>query len=76
MLNSKYSKVLTVILVISIIVIIALLVFIGIDLYKANTANSDIEDFDSEFEGFIGNNIKDDETQGDNQNNEVNNNLE
>ncbi len=74
MLNSKYSKVLTVILVISIIAIIALLIFIGIDLYKAHTTNSDVKDFDDEFESFIGNNIGTNETPEDNQNNEGTNN--
>lgn len=55
MLNSKYSKVLTVILIIAIIAIVGLLIFVGIDLYKAYTTNADVDDFDSQFNGFIEN---------------------
>ena len=74
MLNSKYSKLLTIILVISIVAIIALLVFIGIDLYKAHTTKADVKDFDDEFESFIENNINSNTTQDNNENNEINNN--
>ncbi len=55
MLNSKYSKVLTAILIIAILVIIGLLIFVGIDLYKAYKTDADADDFDSQFNGFIEN---------------------
>lgn len=54
MLNSKYSKVLTIILVIAIIAIIGLLIFVGIDWYKAATTNSDTDDFFEQFNSYIG----------------------
>ena len=41
MLNSKYSKVLSVVLVIAILIIIGFLVFIGIDWYKASISESE-----------------------------------
>ena len=43
MLNSKYSKVLTIILIIAIVIIVGLLVFIGIDWYKAYTVGKDTQ---------------------------------
>ena len=55
MVNSKYSKVLTIILIIAIIPLLGLLIFIGIDLYKAYTTNSNEADSDSQFNGFIAN---------------------
>ena len=55
MLNSKYSKVLTAILIIAILVIIGLLIFVGIDLYKAYKTDADADGFDSQFNGFIEN---------------------
>lgn len=53
MLNSKYSKVLTVILIIAIIVIIGLLIFVGMDLYKAYTTDAEVDDFDKQFNSFV-----------------------
>lgn len=53
MFNSKYSKVLTVILIIAIIVIIGLLVFVGINWYKAYTDDSDAQDGADQFDSYI-----------------------
>ena len=41
MLNSKYSKVLTIILILAIVVIVGLLIFVGIDWYKAYSTAKD-----------------------------------
>lgn len=53
MFNSKYSKTLTVILIIAIIVIIGLLVFVGINWYKAYTDDSDAQDGADQFDSYI-----------------------
>lgn len=54
MLNSKYSKVLTIVLIIAIIAIIGLLIFVGLDWYKAYTTGADsntaLEQFNSMIE--------------------------
>lgn len=55
MLNSKYSKVLTIILVVAIIVIIGLLVFVGLDWYKAMKTEKDNNDFMGQFNSYIEN---------------------
>ena len=69
MFNSKYSKVLTVILTIAIIVILGLLIYVGIDWYRAYSTNADIDDGLDQFDGYV-NNIANNNTQ---QNNTVNN---
>lgn len=58
MLNGKYSKVLTVVLVIAIVGIVGLLVFIGIDWYKVYTTGTRNNDFTKEFDDYI-NNVQD-----------------
>ena len=55
MLNSKYSKVLTIILIIAIVIIVGLLVFIGIDWYKAYTVGKDTENSLGQFNSYIEN---------------------
>ena len=55
MLNSKYSKVLTIILIIAIIAIIGLLVFVGLDWYKAYTTGADSDDALEQFNSMIEN---------------------
>lgn len=62
MFNSKYSKLLTAILVIAIIAIIGLLTYIAIDWYKAYTTNADITDGLDQFDGYINNVISNTET--------------
>lgn len=62
MFNSKYSKLLTAILVIAIIAIIGLLTYIAIDWYKAYTTNTDITDGLDQFDGYINNVISNTET--------------
>lgn len=62
MFNSKYSKLLTAILVIAIIAIIGLLTYIAIDWYKAYTTNADITDGLDQFDGYINNIISNTET--------------
>lgn len=53
MLNNKYGKVLTIILIVAIIVIIGLLIFVGIDWYKAyNTKTSQNEGME-QFNSYI-----------------------
>ena len=66
--NSKYSKVLTIILVIAIVVIVGLLIFIGIDWYKAYTTSADAQDGINEFDGYI-NNILSNSQPNNNENN-------
>ena len=53
MLNSKYSKVLTIILIIAIVVIIGLLVFVGIDWYKAYSTEKDTQNSLEQFNSYI-----------------------
>ena len=60
MLNSKYSKVLTIILIISIVIIVGLLVFIGIDWYKAYTVGKDTQNSLDQFNSYIENNQNND----------------
>lgn len=60
MLNSKYSKVLTIILIIAIVIIVELLVFIGIDLYKAYTVGKDTQNSLDQFNSYIENNQNND----------------
>ena len=55
MFNSKYSKALTVILIIAIIIIVGLLIFVGINWYKAYSDNSDAQDGIDQFDGFVNN---------------------
>lgn len=53
MLNSKYSKVLTIILIIAIAVIVGLLVFVGIDWYKAYSTGKDTQNSLEQFNSYI-----------------------
>ena len=62
MFNSKYSKVLTGILIIAIIGIIALLIYVGIDWYKAYTASAGLDDGIDQFDGYVNNVIADAQT--------------
>ncbi len=55
MFNSKYSKVLTVILIIAIIAIAGLLIYMGIDLYKTYTTSSGAEDGLDQFDNYVNN---------------------
>lgn len=57
MFNSKYSKVLTVVLVIAIFIIIGLLVYVGVNWYKAYTTNADIDEGLDRFDGFVNNEV-------------------
>ena len=60
MLSSKYSKVLTIILIIAIVIIVGLLVFIGIDWYKAYTVGKDTQNSLDQFNSYIENNQNND----------------
>ena len=60
MLNSKYSKVLTIILILAIVIIVGLLVFIGIDWYKAYTEGKDTQNSLDQFNSYIENNQNND----------------
>lgn len=73
MSDNKYSKVLTVILIIAILIIIGLLIFIGIDWYKAYTTGSNTEDFFEQFNSYIENTNKNDENEQNNSENVQNN---
>lgn len=53
MLNSKYNKILSVLLVIGILAIIGLLIFIGIDFYKASSTSSQTKDFFEQFNSYV-----------------------
>ncbi len=64
MFNSKYSKILTIVLVIAIIIIIALLIYGGISWYKAYTTNADANIGTEQFEGYINNIVPVTNTQG------------
>lgn len=55
MLNSKYSKVLTIILIIAILAIIGLLIFVGLDWYKAYTTQADVDEGLEQFNSMIEN---------------------
>lgn len=61
MFESKYGKVLTVILAIVIIAIVGLLIFLGIDLYNKYVKNKDAGDFVDDFVGSIGDDNNDDD---------------
>lgn len=72
MLNNKYGKLLTVILIIAIIVIIGLLVFIGVDWYKAYTTVAEQDNMMEQFNGYI-NNVQEQENSVNNELNAINN---
>lgn len=55
MLNSKYSKVLTIILILAIVVIVELLIFVGIDWYKAYSTAKDTQNSLGQFNSYIEN---------------------
>lgn len=55
MFNSKYSKVLTIFLIIAIIAIVGLLIYVGIDWYKTYTSETDIDDIMNQFNEYIEN---------------------
>lgn len=57
MLNSKYNKGLTVLLVVAIVIILGILVYVGVDWYKAYTAGTDAEEGAGQFDGYINNTI-------------------
>lgn len=58
MFNSKYSNVLTVILIIIIILIVGLLGFLGYDMYRKYFITKDTSSFIEEYDGQIGNKVK------------------
>jgi len=60
MFNSKYSKLLTALLVIAIIAILGLLIYVGIDWYKTYKTSADIDGGLEDFNGFVNNNIAQD----------------
>lgn len=60
MLNSKYSKVLTIILILAIVVIVGLLIFVGIDWYKAYSTAKDTQNSLGQFNSYIENNQNND----------------
>ncbi len=53
MLNSKYNKLLSILLIIGILAIIGLLIFIGIDFYKASSTSSKTKDFFEQFNSYV-----------------------
>ena len=55
MLNSKYSKVLTIILIVAIVIIIGILIFVGIDWYKAYSTEKDTQNSLEQFNSYIEN---------------------
>ncbi len=71
MFNSKYSNVLTVILIIVIIAILGLIGFLGYDFYRKYYIDKETEDFLSQYEEQLKNNV----TQNTVNNNETNNNV-
>ncbi len=73
MFNSKYSKVLTIILIVAIVLIIGLLIYIGIDWYKAYSTNADIDEGLGQFDGYVNNVIANNQNDID-QNNTIQNN--
>ncbi len=60
MLNSKYSKVLTIILILAIVVIVGLLIFVGVDWYKAYSVGKDTQNSLDQFNSYIENNQNND----------------
>ena len=75
MLNSKYSKVLTIILIVAIVIIIGLLVFVGLDWYKAMKTKKDNDDSMGQFNSYIGNIAQNEENNTNNNDMNNNNNL-
>ena len=57
MFNSKYSKLLTTLLVIAIVAILGILIFVGINWYKAYMTESDVGAGVDQFDGYINNTI-------------------
>ena len=57
MFNSKYSKLLTTLLVIAIIAVLGILIFVGINWYKAYMTESDVDAGVDQFDGYINNTI-------------------
>jgi len=57
MFNSKYSKLLTALLVIAIIAILGILIYVGIDWYKAYTTDADVDEGLDNFNGYVNNTI-------------------
>lgn len=55
MLNNKYSKALTIILIIAILIIVGLLAYVAIDWYKTSNTKKDTDDFFEQFNGYIEN---------------------
>lgn len=72
MLNSKYNKLLTTLLVVAIVAILGILIYVGIDWYKAYTAGTDAEDGADQFNSFINNNNHPNTNQENNENSENN----
>lgn len=64
--NSKYSNVLTIILIIVIVAILGLVAFLGYDFYRKYYIDKEAEEFMSQYENQLGNTISDDNTIGDN----------
>ena len=60
--NSKYSNILTIILVIVIVAIVGLLVFWGVDIYKTYYKTKEASDAASKFEEEVKNNVEDSNT--------------
>lgn len=58
MLNSKYSKVLSVVLVIAILIIIGFLAFMGIDWYRASMSESENKNILEQFNDYVENEQK------------------
>lgn len=73
MLNTKYSKVLSVILAIAIIAIIGLLIFMGINFYKTVSTESETKDFFEQFNSYIEGNNSENKEEKNNINNETSN---
>lgn len=55
MLNSKYSKLLTIILIVAIVAIIGLLIFVGLNWYKAYSTGSEVNEFFNQFNDYVEN---------------------
>ncbi len=62
MFNSKYSKLLTGLLIVSIIAILGILIYIGIDWYKTYTTEADAQDGSDQFDKYINNVISNSQT--------------
>ena len=68
MFNGKYSKALTVILIIAIVAIIGLLIYVAVDWYRAYTTDADTTEGLNEFDGYINNIISNNETNNEEEN--------